>query len=101
MKWTKAFWVDLGERVGATAVGALITMLTADASGAISGNTQQWWLIVGLPTALSALKGVLANLADSESGASIVPAPPGPEVQPADDLDPDVWVGEEHDEPQP
>lgn len=79
-KWSGAFWADLGERVAATAVYGLVTMLTADASGALSGNAQQWWLIVGLPTALAALKGLLANLKDPESGASLLPSPPGPEV---------------------
>lgn len=80
-KWSKDFWIDLGERAGATLIGALITMLTADQSGAITGNTQQWWLFVGLPTVLSVLKGLGANLKDSESGASLVNHPPGPEVQ--------------------
>lgn len=79
-KWSGNFWADLGERAASTAGYGVITMLTADASGAVSGNPQQWWLIVGLPTSLAVLKGLLANLKDSESGASLLPAPPGPEV---------------------
>lgn len=82
-KWNKKFWVDLGERVGATFVGALIAVFSADQSGTIVGNADQWWLLVGLPTLLSALKGLAANLAAPETGASLVPdAPPGPKVNP-------------------
>lgn len=80
-KWTKSYAVDLAERVLSTALYGLIVMLTADASGAVSGSAQQWWLIVGLPTVLSLVKGLLANLADADSGASAVPAPPGPDVR--------------------
>jgi len=79
-KWSGPFWADLGERVGATAIGALVTMLTADSSGVVSGSPQQWWLIVGLPTALALLKGIGANMADPESGPSLLPSPPAPEV---------------------
>lgn len=74
--WTSAFWCDLAERVATTALYGLIAMLTADASGAISGDPRQWWLIVGLPTALAFFKGVLANLKDDETGASLLSDPP-------------------------
>jgi hypothetical protein len=79
-KWGSSFWVDLGERAGTTLIYGVIAMLTADANGVISGNAQQWWVVVGLPTALAVLKALLANLAHPESGASLVPHPPGPEV---------------------
>jgi hypothetical protein len=79
-KWSSGYWADLGERTASTAGYGVITMLTANASGAVSGDAEQWWLVVGLPTALSLLKGLLANLKDSESGASLLPSPPGPDV---------------------
>jgi hypothetical protein len=82
-KWSKTFFADLGERVGATLIGAVITMLTADSSGVVSGSARQWWLIVGLPTVLALLKGVGANMAQPESGPSLLPAPPAPEVNEA------------------
>jgi uncharacterized membrane protein len=82
-KWTKKFAVDLLERVLTTALYGVVTMLTADQSGVVSGNAQQWWLVVGLPTVLSLIKGVLANLAAPETGASLIPeSPPGPKVNP-------------------
>lgn len=82
-KWTKKFLVDLAERVGATFVGALIAVFSADQSGTIVGSPEQWWVLVGLPTLLSLLKGVLANLGAPETGASLVPeSPPGPKVNP-------------------
>lgn len=69
-KWSKAYWAALFERTAATFVGALITMLTADSSGIVSGNPQQWWVLVGLPTVLAALKGIAANL--NGTGPSMV-----------------------------
>lgn len=71
-KWGGRFWADLAERTGATFVGALIAMLTADGSGAVSGSPEQWWLLVGLPTLLSLLKGLLRNLQGPEPTASLV-----------------------------
>lgn len=71
-KWGKQYWVDLGERVAASAVGGVLTMVTADASGAISGSAEQWWLVVGVPSAVSLLKGLLVNLGGNEPTASVV-----------------------------
>ena len=72
-KWTKAYWQDLAERVGATAIGALLGMLTGSATGAIPNDPKAWWVVIGVPTATSLLKGLLANLADSDTGASLLP----------------------------
>lgn len=68
-KWNKAYWVDLGERVGSTFVYALITLLTANSVTAI--NAELAWVIVGLPTLLSLLKGLGANLRGAEPSASL------------------------------
>jgi hypothetical protein len=70
-RWSRRFWADLAERT-----------VTAAGSGVVSGSARQWWVIVGLPAALSVVKGIVANAKDSESGASLLPAPPGPEVNP-------------------
>jgi hypothetical protein len=77
-KWSTSYWSDLGERAGRVLVYGLITMLTADSTGAVSGSPKQWWLVVVLPAALSVLTSLGANLADSVSGASLLPSPPGP-----------------------
>jgi ABC-type amino acid transport system permease subunit len=80
-KWSKGFWVDLGERVAATFVGALIGLLTLSGTTAVEWtNPTYLWTVLGLPVAFSVLKGLAANLKDSESGASLVDAPPGPVV---------------------
>jgi len=73
-KWSKKFWQDLAERVGATAIGALLGVLTGTGTGAIPNSPAVWWTIIGVPTATSLLKGLLANLADPESGPSLLPA---------------------------
>jgi len=69
-KWSRAYWTDLGERVGASAVGGLLTML-----GLTSLTDLTWvyvWVVVGVPTATSLLKGLLVNLGGSAPTASIV-----------------------------
>jgi hypothetical protein len=71
-KWNGKFWADLGERVGTTAIYGVIAMLTADASGVVSSDPKAWWVVVGLPTALSALKGLAANMAQDGTSASVV-----------------------------
>lgn len=72
-KWSPAFWADLGERVGTTAIYGLIAVLTGDASGAVSSEPKVWWVVVGLPSVLSLLKGLAANMANSSTGASLLP----------------------------
>ena len=71
-KWNTEYWIDSGERVGVTALTGLATMITGDATGVVSGDPDQWWLIVGLPTALVAIKCLLANLRGEGSSASLV-----------------------------
>ena len=80
-KWSSTFWADLAERVGSTAIYGLIAVLTGDATGAVSNEPKVWWAVVGLPTVLSLLKGLLANMANPESGPSLLPSPPAPDVQ--------------------
>jgi hypothetical protein len=76
-KWSKAFWSDLAERVGATLVYSIITLITMD-NVLERLDMATLWPIVVLPTLLSLLKGVVANMRDSDSGASMLNAPPGP-----------------------
>jgi len=79
-KWSRTFWADLAERVGSTAIGALLAVIAGSSSGAISNDPAVWWAVVGVPTVVSLLKGLMANLANPESGPSLLPAPPAPEV---------------------
>jgi hypothetical protein len=81
-KWSGAFWADLGERVVATFLGAVLTALLL-----VEGTPLDWsdgsavWTVLGVPTLVALIKGLLANLANPESGASALPSPPGPEVE--------------------
>jgi len=76
-KWGGGYWRDLGERVAATFIGALITLITMD--NILEGpDWDTLWPILVLPTLLSLLKGLLANLASPMTGASVLPHPPGP-----------------------
>lgn len=82
-KWSKKFFIDLAERVGSTFLGALLTLVAMD--NILEGpdwDTTLWPILV-LPTLVSLLKGLLANMAAPETGASLVPdSPPGPKVNP-------------------
>jgi hypothetical protein len=75
-KWGKQFWADLGERVGATFLGALLTLITMDNILEGPDFDTVLWPIVVLPTVFALLKGLLANLKDPQSGASLLNAPP-------------------------
>ncbi len=80
-KWSGPFWADLFERVGSVAVYGLITALTT-----VNVSDLDWdqaWAIIVLPTVLSFLKGLLANMKDPDSGASLLSAPPGPVLEDA------------------
>jgi hypothetical protein len=76
-KWSKAFWYDLGERVASTFLGALLAYIVTDNALERVGFDQLWPVII-LPTLVSLIKGLLANMASPASGASLVPSPPGP-----------------------
>lgn len=69
-KWGKQYWADLGERVGSTLIYQIITLLTLETGTNI--NSFVIWTIVGLPTVLAVLKGLLVNLRGSEPTASVV-----------------------------
>jgi hypothetical protein len=85
-KWSGKFWYDLGERVASSAIGGVLTMLGLSVTDLLHSSGKAWLAVVGIPTATSALKGLAANLKDSESGPSLLPAPPAPVVEdgPAD-----------------
>lgn len=77
-KWGKLFWIDLGERVGATFLGALLAMFTLDMNTPVDwGDPKAVWIVLGVPTLVSLIKGLLGNLASPVSGASLVPANDG------------------------
>lgn len=80
-KWSKTYWADLGERVLATEIGALLTTSLLMGGTAVDwSNGQAVWMLLGAPPAVSFLKGILANLKNSDSGPSMLPAPPAPDV---------------------
>lgn len=72
-KWGRKYWADLGERVGATAIGAVLAALTVTGTTPVDwSDGDVVWAIIGVPTLVSALKGLLMNLGGSEPTASVV-----------------------------
>jgi hypothetical protein len=86
-KWSRTFWADLAERVGATAIGALLAVVAGSSTGAIPNDPAVWWSVIGVPTVVSLLKGLAANMADPTSGPSLLPSPPAPQVDEAGNAD--------------
>lgn len=78
-KWSRTYWADLAERVASVVVYGLITWLTLASTTSL--DLRQLWPTVALPTILSLLKGLGANLTSPGSGASALPAPPAPRVE--------------------
>lgn len=66
-KWNKQYFTDLAERAGASAVGGALTMVTADAAGVADYSERAWWVLVGIPTSVSLLKGLLVNLGTGDT----------------------------------
>lgn len=71
-KWSRKYWTDLGERVGSTFVGALVTLIMMDNVLEGPDFDTVLWPIVVVPTALSLLKGLLANMASDERPSASV-----------------------------
>jgi hypothetical protein len=76
-RWTKAYWYDLAERVASTFLGALLAVLVTD-NVLDNIGIEQLWPVLILPTLVSLIKGLLANMVEPRSGASLLPSPPGP-----------------------
>lgn len=71
-KWSKVYWIDLGERVAASALGGVLTMLTLTLSDLLGSSPEAWYTVVGVPAGTALVKGLLANLPGPEPSASIV-----------------------------
>lgn len=71
-KWSRGYWADLGERVASTFLGAVLTMLTLDGATSVDWSDEKAvWIVLGAPTVISLVKGLLANMAKtSTTGAS-------------------------------
>jgi hypothetical protein len=76
-RWTKAYWYDLAERVASTFLGALLAYIVTD-NVLDRVSFDQLWPVLILPTLVSLIKGLLANMVEPRSGASMLPSPPGP-----------------------
>lgn len=72
-KWGKKYWADLFERVLSTEVGALLAMFTLTGSTSVDwSDGKAVWAVLGVPAAVSFLKGLAANLPGPEASASVI-----------------------------
>lgn len=60
-KWRKAFWADLAERTLSALCFGILALVAGRAVTAITWTLA--WSLVALPTILTFLKGLIANLA--------------------------------------
>jgi hypothetical protein len=80
-KWNKSYWADLAERVGSTFIQALLGCLVLTSATPVDwSDGKAVWAVLGVPTVVALLKGLLANMANPDSGPSLLPSPPAPEV---------------------
>lgn len=79
-KWGRGFWADWGERTGSTFLEALATLIVMDNILEKHDWDTTLWPILVVPTLLAAIKGLLANMKDQSTGASLLPGPPGPVI---------------------
>lgn len=71
-KWGRAYWADLSERVGSTFLGALLATMTVTSQTPVDWTDGAVvWSILGVPTAVSLIKGLLANLRGPDPSASV------------------------------
>jgi hypothetical protein len=83
--WTVDFWKATAERVLATALQVLVTMVTIDGLEVIVTDWKGIGIAVGSAAALSLIKSVLANVA-TKNGPSLTDSeqviPPLPQPEP-------------------
>jgi hypothetical protein len=77
-KWGKTYWADTAERVGSSTIVIAVVDVTAYQTGELDlQNATKVLVATGL---LTLLKCLGANLKNSNSGPSLLPAPPAPPV---------------------
>jgi hypothetical protein len=77
MAMNRTYWLDLGERVGATAGEAVLGVLITEMS-----SLPMWWAALLIPV-LSAAKGFLARYIGAPSSASLLRRRPAVTPAPA------------------
>lgn len=81
-KWGKKYWTDLAERVGSTFVGALLGAITVTGTTPVDWSDEKVvWAILGVPTMVSLLKGLLVNFGGDAPTASVADVTSGGESQ--------------------
>lgn len=69
-KWNRAYWEDLGERVGSSAVGGALTALTVNGTTSVHVTTKIVETLILVPSAVALLKGLLVNLGGGGTSGS-------------------------------
>lgn len=84
--WGRTYWFDLGERTASTFLATFIPVYATvqNVAGLDWANALE---ISGTAAGLSFLKGLAANLKNSDSGPSLLPSPPAPDMNPEADVD--------------
>jgi hypothetical protein len=79
-KWGRTYWADTGERVASSVLVIAVVDVTAYQTGELDlQNAVKVIVATGL---LTLLKCLGANLKNSDSGPSLLPSPPAPDMDP-------------------
>lgn len=78
-KWGARYWSDFGERLGAT-IGATILGTFGTDQLVTTVDWDKLWPVIGTVGLVTAIKLLMANFTNPETGGSLLPSPPGPEI---------------------
>jgi hypothetical protein len=78
-KWGRTYWADTGERVASSVLVIAVVDVTAYQTGEL--DLENAVKVIVSTTLLTLFKCVGANLKNSDSGPSLLPSPPAPDMQ--------------------
>jgi hypothetical protein len=80
-KLSRAYFADLAERVASTFLQVVLSLWIVGNSVVDALDWQEGLGIAAGAAGVALIKGLLANLTNPESGASLLSAPPGPVIE--------------------
>lgn len=83
-KWSRVYWNDTGERVARTFLATALPLWVTAGNVAQNLDFLNVLELSGSAAGVSLILCLLGNLQNGESGPSLLPSPPAPQVNPPD-----------------